>query len=75
MDVVEESHTLAFLQRYASELVNDLEKRAPPFFVTAAKVREGRGQGAGGVRFFLCVTLLGSPMAKQQGVGLMRHGY
>lgn len=45
MDVVEESHTLAFLQRYASELVNDLEKRAPPFFVTAAKVRaEAREQ-------------------------------
>lgn len=38
-DVIEESHTLAFLNKYANELVDGISSKAPPFFVTAAKVR------------------------------------
>lgn len=38
VEVLEESHTVAFLQAYAKELTSGLETRAPPFFVTAARI-------------------------------------
>lgn len=38
VEVLEESHTVAFLQAYAKELASGLEARAPPFFVTAARI-------------------------------------
>ena len=38
VDILDESHTVAFLQKYAKELTTDLETKAPPFFVNAAKL-------------------------------------
>ena len=35
---MEESHTIAFLQKYAVELASDVEAKAPPFFASAGKV-------------------------------------
>lgn len=38
VEILDESHTVAFLTRYAKELTTGLETRAPPFFVNAARV-------------------------------------
>lgn len=38
VDVLEESHTIAFLQKYAKELTTGIEAKAPSFFITAAKI-------------------------------------
>ena len=38
VQILDESHTVAFLARYARELTTDLETKAPPFFVKSAQV-------------------------------------
>lgn len=37
VEVMEESHTIAFLQKYANEIVSDVEAKAPPFFAAAGR--------------------------------------
>lgn len=37
MDLMDESHVVAFLKSYANELLNGAQAKNPPFFITVAR--------------------------------------
>jgi len=42
MDLMDESHVVTFLKKYAQEILNDVTTKTPPFFLTIAKLLVGK---------------------------------